>query len=135
MKQAVARAGKLKPEIRLAMAISEFGACLDKGRQAMFKTLRTNSPPSPDDVIRLSEEINRDGARHHRSWQPHGTRLVGILERIQLFSAVGDILVGGSQNMIASGVWAVVRMSLQVCLVSLQAERRRPRWNDPGLSQ
>ncbi|KAK3935265.1 hypothetical protein QBC46DRAFT_358398 [Diplogelasinospora grovesii] len=105
---------KLKPEIRLAQAISEFAASLDDGRRATFKTLQTNSPPSPTEVIRLTEEINRDGARMHRSWQPHGTRLVGILERIQVFSAVGDILIGGSQCMIASGVWAAVRMSLQL---------------------
>lgn len=113
------QAGKLKPEIRLAQAVSEFGACLDGTRRATFKTLQTNSPPSPTEVIRLTEEINRDGARLHRSWQPHGTRLVGILERIQLFSAVGDVLVGGAQNMIASGVWAAVRMSLEVSLASL----------------
>ncbi len=49
-----------------------------------------------------------------KAWQHQGTRLVGILDRVQLFAKVGDILVGGSQNMIASGVWAVFKLSLQV---------------------
>ena len=70
--------------------------------------------PSPDDIIRLTEEINRDGARAHRSWRPYGTRLVAILERMRQFAPIGDVLVGGSQNLIACGVWAVVRLSLEV---------------------
>jgi hypothetical protein len=76
--------------------------------------LHSQSPPSSDDIIRLTEEINRDGARSHRSWKPYGTRLVAILERMRQFAPIGDVLVGGSQNLIACGVWAAVRLSLEV---------------------
>ncbi|KAI8660956.1 NACHT domain-containing protein [Fusarium keratoplasticum] len=114
---AVGFAAKLKPEIRLAKAISEFNASLSNTNQrARFKNLQSQSPPSPDDIIRLTEEINRDGARAHRSWRPYGTRLVAILERMRQFAPIGDVLVGGSQNLIACGVWAVVRLSLETAL-------------------
>ncbi|KAK3328063.1 hypothetical protein B0T19DRAFT_182155 [Cercophora scortea] len=101
-------------QIRLVMAISEFAATLQSSQKAAFKTMRSSKPPSAIDIIKLTEELNRDGSRSHRSsWRPFGTRLFPILERICLFSKVGDILVGGSQNMLASGVWAALRVSLQ----------------------
>ncbi|CAG7561108.1 unnamed protein product [Fusarium equiseti] len=119
---AVGFTAKLKPEIRLAQAISEFKASLqNKNQRARFKNLHSQSPPSPDEVIRLTEEINRDGARTHRSWRPYGTRLVAILERMRQFAPIGDVLVGGSQNLIACGVWAVVRLSLESALSQLAA--------------
>ncbi|RSM05266.1 hypothetical protein CDV31_009664 [Fusarium ambrosium] len=109
---AVGFAAKLKPEIRLAQAISEFGASLNtQNQRTRFKNLQSQSPPSPDDIIRLTEEINRDGARAHRSWRPYGTRLVAILDRMRQFAPIGDVLVGGSQNLIACGVWAVTSLS------------------------
>ncbi|KAJ4016209.1 hypothetical protein NW752_003332 [Fusarium irregulare] len=112
---AVGFTAKLKPEIRLARAISEFNASLqNKNQRARFKNLRSQSLPDPDDIIRITEEINRDGARAHRSWRPYGTRLVAILERMRQFAPIGDVLVGGSQNLIACGVWAVIRLSLEV---------------------
>ncbi|RSL49755.1 hypothetical protein CEP54_012262 [Fusarium duplospermum] len=117
LSSAVGFAAKLKPEIRLAQAISEFGASLNtQNQRTRFKNLQSQSPPSPDDIIRLTEEINRDGARAHRSWRPYGTRLVAILERMRQFAPIGDVLVGGSQNLIACGVWAVVRLSLETSL-------------------
>ncbi|EEU42700.1 uncharacterized protein NECHADRAFT_84200 [Fusarium vanettenii 77-13-4] len=115
LSSAVGFAAKLKPELRLAQAISEFNASLsNKNQRARFKNLQSQSPPSSDDIIRLTEEINRDGARAHRSWRPYGTRLVAILERMRQFAPIGDVMVGGSQNLIACGVWAVVRLSLEV---------------------
>ncbi|RFN45421.1 nacht domain-containing protein, partial [Fusarium flagelliforme] len=114
---AVGFTARLKPEIRLAQAISEFSTCLqNKNQRARFKNLHSQSPPSPDDIIRLTEEINRDGARSHRLWRPYGTRLVAILERMRQFAPIGDVLVGGSQNLIACGVWAAVRLSLETSL-------------------
>ncbi|KAH6664799.1 hypothetical protein F5X68DRAFT_143782 [Plectosphaerella plurivora] len=112
MEQAIAAAGKLKPEIRLAQAVSEFGASLAPKHAVAFKNFHSQSRPVPQDAIRITEELNRDGARSHRGWKPFGTRLVKILERVQVFTSIGDVLIGGSQNMIACGVWAVVRVSL-----------------------
>jgi len=48
---AVGFTARLKPEIRLAQAISEFNASLqNKDQRARFKNLHSQSPPSPDDI-------------------------------------------------------------------------------------
>ncbi|KAF5010298.1 hypothetical protein FDECE_3548 [Fusarium decemcellulare] len=105
----------LSPDIRLAKVVSEFGAGLDEKHRPIFKTWQTHSPPSESDVIRLTEEVNRDGSRLHQgSWKAFGTRLFKLLDQIQILIKPGDILVSGSQNMVASGVWAAVRMSLEI---------------------
>ncbi|KAF4962744.1 hypothetical protein FSARC_9192 [Fusarium sarcochroum] len=105
---------QLKAEVRLAQAISEFSGSLNTDKDRVkFKNLQSQSPPGSDKIIKLTEEINRDGARLHPSWRPYGTRLIAILERIRQFAPIGDVLMGGSQNMIACGVWAVVRLSLE----------------------
>lgn len=119
---AVATVGKLKPEIRLAQTISEFSVSLKRHpneSHIRFKNLQTRSPPNAMEVLQLTEEINRDGARRHRSWRPNATRLVTILERIRQFAPIGDVLVGGAQNLLASGVWATVRMTLEVLTSNL----------------
>lgn len=114
MSAALSQAAVLKREIRLAQAISEYQLALTKQQRLEFKIWSSRSPPTPHDIVKFTEEINCDGARLHRSWRPLGTRLVGILDRIQMLSTVGDIMIGGSQNIIASSVWAVVRLSLDV---------------------
>ncbi|KAK1463181.1 NACHT domain-containing protein [Colletotrichum melonis] len=116
---AVAAVGKLKPEIRLAQTISEFSVSLKRHQDDFhirFKNLQTRSPPTAMEVLQLTEEINRDGAHRHRSWRPNATRLVTVLERIRQFAPIGDVLVGGAQNLLASGVWATVRMTLEISL-------------------
>jgi len=38
-----------------------------------------------------------------------------FLDKIQTLACVGDLLVGLSQNLIASGVWTVMKRTLGVC--------------------
>ncbi|KAK2049732.1 hypothetical protein LZ31DRAFT_286367 [Colletotrichum somersetense] len=110
--------GTLGPEVRLAQAISEFSVSLreDKLAHVRFKNLQTRTPPDATEIIRLTEELNRDGARQHRSWSPLATRLVAVLERICQFAPIGDVFVGGAQNLLAAGVWAAVRLALELSL-------------------
>ncbi|TLD19636.1 hypothetical protein PspLS_09440 [Pyricularia sp. CBS 133598] len=108
------KAGRLKAHVRLAQAVSDFSVLLSDAQQTTFKNLKSQSPPTADSVVRLSEEVNRDGARAHRSWRPYGTRLVTILERIRLFSRAGDTLFGAADHPIAKGVWASVKISLTI---------------------
>ena len=108
--------GQLKPEARLVLAITEFAGTLDSKRREEFRSMQNTQDAqlSCRDIIKMTEEINREGARRHRSWRPHGTKVGGFLSRIQTFAAIGDVLVGGSQNLIATGVWSAVRLSLTV---------------------
>lgn len=112
----LALSGRLKPEARLGLAISEFAQSLDDGRRREFRRMQTAKCThiSSRDVIKVTEEINQEGARRHRSWRPHGTKVGGFLSRIQTFASIGDVLIGGSQNLIATGVWSAVRLSLSV---------------------
>lgn len=112
----LALSGRLKPEARLGVAISEFAQALDSKHKQEFRSMQTteNTQISGRDVIKVTEEINQEGSRRHRSWRPHGTKVGGFLSRIQTLASIGDVLIGGSQNLIATGVWSAVRLSLMV---------------------
>lgn len=113
MSLALAKAGHLKPDIRLAQAVSEFEAELTSEEKAIFrnnKATASKSPPSTEDVMRLTAEI----ARSEKGGHILGPRAMNIMLAVQQFASLGDIIIGGSQNLIACGAWTVVRMSLLV---------------------
>ncbi|KAH9891416.1 hypothetical protein F4778DRAFT_785007 [Xylariomycetidae sp. FL2044] len=109
-------AGRLKPEIRLAQAINDFVNVLSKEQEAAFEAGRNiclASPPSLQDVMQVTAELDRkarlikgDG---HRCFGP---RMTKALETVQRFASIGDVIIGGSQNLIACGVWSLFRLSL-----------------------
>jgi hypothetical protein len=114
----LANARPLKPEIRLAQAISQFEADLSSEQKATFRTYKSQSReslPSHSNVMQLTAEIDRrtSGKVGGRCF---GTRLTSFLQAVQQFAALGDIVMGGSQNLIACGIWSVVRMSLLVSI-------------------
>ncbi|KAI1207980.1 uncharacterized protein F4807DRAFT_160965 [Annulohypoxylon truncatum] len=116
MSKALILAGKLKPEVRLGVILSEFSEALDDKHRKRFIALRAapTAVPTAADVIRVTEELNRQGAELHRAWRPYSTRLGTFLSRLQSLASVGDVIIGGSQNLIASGVWFAVRICLEV---------------------
>jgi hypothetical protein len=116
MFDALTKAPSLKPDIRLAQAVSEFEADLSNEQKSTFRTLKSQSSsatPSPRDVMRLTAEVDRRISKKFGG-QCFGPRFTNFLQGVQLFAALGDVMVGGSQNLIACGVWSVVRMSLLV---------------------
>ncbi|KAB5554521.1 hypothetical protein GE09DRAFT_1238561 [Coniochaeta sp. 2T2.1] len=116
MSLVLSRASTLKAELRLAQAISEFQKDLSAEQKAAFCSTRdksVRSPPNFEDVMRLTEEIDRDAAKLLKSRRCFGTRFTNILKHAILqFAALGDVIVGGTQNIIACGVWSLVRMTL-----------------------
>jgi hypothetical protein len=122
MALALATASRLKPEVRLGQAISEFVADLSGEQKARFNAKRSQAlalPPSIQDVRSLTAEIDRiNGGRCL------GPRLIKLLETVQRFAAIGDIMVGGSQNIIACGVWSLVRLSLLVSHIITEIYQR-----------
>jgi hypothetical protein len=111
MALALTKAARLKPEIRLAQALSEYEAILADEQKAKLRAYRQESPPTAVDVMRLTKEIDQ-GAR--RSKRCVGPRLYNFLQAVQMFTGVVDIVVGGAQSLIASAIWGVVKLSLQV---------------------
>lgn len=118
MSTALAKASRLKPEIRLAQAVSQFEADLSSERKAAFQSYRSqvqNSPPNHSDVMRLAAEIDgRASVKIGGGGRCFGPRLINVLQAVQQFAALGDFIVGSSQNIIACGVWALVRTTLLV---------------------
>lgn len=116
MSSVLAKASLLKPEIRLAQAVSEFEADLATEHKPTFRMLRAQSNsilPSPADVMRLTAEFDHLVSKKFGN-QCFGPRFTSFLQGVQQFAAIGDVVVGGSQNMVACGVWVVMRMSLLV---------------------
>ena len=117
MSNALVNLSRLKPEIRLAQALSQFEADLSSDQKASLRTYRSqiqNVPPDPGDVMRLTAEIDRAATRSCASRRCFGPRMTNFLHAVQQFAAIGDVMIGGSQNVIACGVWSLVRMLLLV---------------------
>ncbi|KAK3319557.1 hypothetical protein B0T19DRAFT_268943 [Cercophora scortea] len=114
MALSVRRPGNTSPELLLAHSISEFEAALPATHKSSFRNLRAlalNSPPGPSDVMRITAEINLQTRGKTRCLGP---RFTNVLQTIQQYAALGDVLIGGSQNIIACGVWALFRTTLQL---------------------
>jgi hypothetical protein len=121
MSSSLAIASPLKPEIRLAQAVSEFEADLSSEQKANFRTQRsqsTTTQPGSGDVMRLTAEVDRQISRQYGG-QCFGPRFTYFLQGVQQFAALGDVVVGGSQNLVACGVWSLVRMSILVSTLNL----------------
>ena len=101
-----------RPEIELDQVLSEFDAILTEDQKTTLSTYRGQSPPSPDDVMRFTAAIDRNASR--KSGQLVGTRLSNVLHSIQQFSTVKSLIVGTSQQYLASAIWGTVKISLQV---------------------
>lgn len=117
MALALTAASRLKPEIRLAQAVSEFEADLTMEQKIRFNSYKTQvhkSPPEIHDVMRLTAEIDQKISPKIGRGRCYGPRLTNFLQGVQQFVGLGDIIVGGSQNLVACGVWSLVRMSLMV---------------------
>ncbi|KAH8755942.1 hypothetical protein F5882DRAFT_444653 [Hyaloscypha sp. PMI_1271] len=111
----LAKASRLKPDIRLAQAISEFEADLSSQQKVAFRNYRSQSHdslPVLKDVMQLTAEIDRQASGSACRRRCVGPRFTNFLQAVQQFAALGDLVVGGSQCLIACGVWALVRLSL-----------------------
>lgn len=124
----IPKAGRLKPELRLAKAVSEFEADLTPEQKVSFRASRIQSrdaPPEAADFMRLVGEVDRLARRSSGS-RCFGPRLTNVLQAVQQYASLGDVVLGGSQNLTACGVWAAVRLSLLVSSEPVSAPS--PRW-------
>lgn len=72
--------------------------------------------PDLTDIVRVTEEISDACVKKHGGWRQHAVRVIPFLNRICEFAPIGDVIVGGAQNLMVSGVWAAVRLALEVSL-------------------
>ncbi|KAI8244141.1 hypothetical protein K4K57_000814 [Colletotrichum sp. SAR 10_99] len=134
MALALRRAASLKPEVRLAQAVSEFEASLDAEHKASFRNARIATkatPPTPSDVMRLTAEIDYRVRQEHGPSRCFGPRLTNILQAVQQFAALGDTVVGGSQNLVACMVQMAIGYASyleKLSLLFMTAGRQAPRY-------
>ncbi|KAI0537192.1 hypothetical protein GGR58DRAFT_472920 [Xylaria digitata] len=127
MALAVASTASLKPEIRLAQAVSEFEASLSSDQKSRFRLFRSQaqcSPPQINGVMRITAEVDAEATRKLSVARCYGPRFTYLLQAVQQFAALGDIIVGGSQNLIACGVWSLVRMTILAMTTSTASMER-----------
>ena len=114
MSLAIAKAAPLRPEIRLAQALSEYEASLAEDQKTLFREQRSSlTTPNIQDVGRFTAEVDRNAQRRNTR-RCIGPRLTRFLYAVQQFSTVVDVAVGGTQSQIGCAVWGVVKFSLQV---------------------
>lgn len=107
MSTALTKAARLKADIRLAQAVSEFRKDLSSEQKTTFCIYQEQSqrcPPGLREVMQLTAAIDR---RQISSRRCLGPRFTNFLQGVQQFAALGDVVVGGSQNLIAVeyGLW------------------------------
>lgn len=85
------QSGRLKPDVRLGVAVSEFAQILDDDRKRDFQKMQTaGTQLSGRDAIRVTEELNRDSERRHCTWQPYGTKCGKFLDRLRKYHSSHD---------------------------------------------
>lgn len=107
MALALETAAPLKPKVRLAQAISEFEADLTTQQKIQFGSYKQRVRkflPGISDVMRLTAEIDQKTSLKVTRSRCYGPRFTNFLQAVQQFIGLGDIIVGGTQNLIACGV-------------------------------
>lgn len=67
-----------------------------------------DSPPTHKEVMTLTAELDEQPGRRLGGRRCFGPRFTNMLATVQQYAALGDVIVGGSQNIVACGVWCVV---------------------------
>lgn len=109
---ALRNAFPLKPEIRLAQALSEYETILTPKQKAEFREYRRQEPPVAAEVMAFTSKIDV-GVHGNRNMRA-GPRLYNVLQAVQQFSSVIDTIVGSSQSHLAGALWGVMKMTLMV---------------------
>lgn len=126
----ISKVGRLKPYVQLQQAITEFEESLStKQKQTLhrYKQEIRQKPLTERDVFALTAELDRRYVRRGPSPSSCiGPRFCRFLQGVQHFASVGDVIIGGSQNLIASGVWTGIRLSLLVSMSSLLKALQSP---------
>ena len=113
MAVALRKAARLRPEIKLSQALHEFESILNQGERDRFNVFKKESPPGASAPLTFTCILDRElGAQHRR--RCIGPKAINLLQSAQQFSSVVDVLIGGSQNLLASSIWGILKLSLQV---------------------
>lgn len=114
---------------RYTQALKQFKDSLtkyDENLLAHFGTFCTTTSPSQDDVVcTITAITNRVAETHTRHDRKHSANMSGFFERLMKLASVGDVIVGGAQNLAVSGAWGAVRLALEVRIPTTECNARR----------
>ena len=113
MAVALTNAARLKPEIQLSLALQEFESVLNLDERSRYDVYKAESSPGTGAPLALASLLDRCLELQHGR-RRLGPKALSLLQGTQQFSAVIDVFIGGSQNLVASSVWGVLKLSLLV---------------------
>ena len=113
MAVALRNAARLRPEIQLSQALRDFESILDQSEQARLNVFKEESPPGVNAALAFTCILDRDLETQRRR-RCIGPKAINLLQSAQQFSSIVDVFIGGSQNLLASSVWGILKLSLQV---------------------
>lgn len=109
MEVILSQSSKLKAQVRLSRAISVFCESLGTENKAIFNSYRDAAYTLAlmlGNIWQIAAEIDQ------KACKPYGNCFKHVLEALQKFVAISNIIVGSTQNMLAAGVWLVARLTV-----------------------
>ena len=107
----VADAAVPSQQVRSSQALARFEKILSGEETREYRQSIGVALPSTEEVLQLTRELEvKASSRRSR----YVTRFWNFLGLVQGVTGVVDIIIGGSQSIIACSTWAVVRFTLQV---------------------
>lgn len=100
-----------RSDSKLQTALNEFQQNLSPDQKNQY-SLAISTTPTPEDVLLLTDEINKKHSS--RKSRVHSDRLRIVLECVQQWSSIVDTLV--QVNQIAALVWGSVKVVVRVFL-------------------
>lgn len=107
MSSAAASTATLKPEIRLAQAVSVFEADLTNKEKTEY---RKDIAPEASDVMRFIAQFDRVTRQSQKGFRVYGLRLANFLDGVHIFAMNGYVGIGGIQNTVSWAVWSLVKI-------------------------
>lgn len=112
MEVILSQLSKLKVQVCLSRAISVFYESLGTENKAIFNSYRDAAytlVPSLGNIWQIVAEIDRKACKLCGDWFKR------VLEALQKFVTIVDVIVRSTQNMLAAGVWLVARLMVIMC--------------------
>ncbi|KAF5614004.1 NACHT domain protein, partial [Fusarium sp. NRRL 25303] len=98
-------------------SLTEFAKSLQKLDKDMLRRFEASFTPDADSVIMTVMEISKIAEKRcpnsQRDYATFSTNLFSLLQR---FAPIGDIIVGGAQNLAISGAWSAIRLGIEISL-------------------
>ena len=95
----------------LSQAVDHFASSLSAKERQKYQEIHKLSDPAKPDVVAFIDHLQE---RVRKERKRYNSKVWKSLSAIEGIANLLDIVIGGSQNLIACSVWAIVKFVLQV---------------------